>query len=102
MKLRIYDENGTVEGYLNTDSAERLASDGVLNQYGITRNTEVYMTARSKRFFQVHNSMWQGEGTGTEEISKAEAVKFLRQHSPIDEVDELLESLDVDKLKEID
>ena len=100
-KYRIYHE-GKVEGYLNIDSAKFLGADGILNRDGCTRNTSLFMTPKSKRFFLLNRSMWQGEGSSVEEIGKAQAVEFVRSYSNDDKVNEILTSLEAQIIKEIE
>ena len=101
-KYQIYNEDGKVEGYLNTDSARFLAADGILNQNNCTRITSLFMTPKSKRFFLLNRSMWQGEGSSVHEIGKEEAIQFITSFGGVDEANAILAEIDAPEIKELE
>lgn len=98
-KYKIYDSDGKVEGYLNTDTAKLLA--GTFNDDRKTRGSQLYMTPRSKRFFVYIWSMWVDEGSSTDEITKSEAIDYIRLYGNDDE-NEILKGIGAEEIKDIE
>jgi len=98
-KYRIYTEEGKVEGYLNPASAVCLARTFTDERH--TRGTRLYMTPRSKRFFLLHWSMWQGEGSDVEEIGQDRAIEFVRLYGDDADANDVLKELGAEEIKEI-
>lgn len=97
MKHKIYDNEGKVEGYLNTETARFLAGTSDDRD---TRGSRLFMTPRSKRFFLLYWSMWQGEGSSTKEIDCKNAIEYLKDCGD-DDINELLEEFG-EQIKDIE
>jgi hypothetical protein len=76
--------------YVDPDNMIYLSCDAVLNRNRCTRNDTLFMTKRSKRFFVLSRSMWQGEHDSMAEVSKDDAHAFIMQYEDIDEANRLI------------
>jgi hypothetical protein len=84
-----YKIEGTKQ-YVDPDKMLCLSQDGILNYNGCTRNEILYMTKRSKRFFILSSSMWQGEHDSVREVSKSEAYEFVAENEDIDDANKII------------
>jgi len=59
----------------DTKTSEEVCCNGILNQNGCTRCTELYKTSKGNFFFY-YRTMWQGEENSIIPCSEQEAANF--------------------------
>ena len=92
-KYKVYDEEGKIVKYVDTEKMTYLACDGVLNQNGCTDNETLFMTPRSKRFFVLSRSMWQGSHDSMTEVDRNNAYQFVLQCADVNGANEIIKNI---------
>lgn len=69
----------------DTETAEFVCSDGILNHNGCTRSTSLYRKKTGEYFF-CHETLWQGEYDSIEPLESS-PMDFLEENMSADELE---------------